>query len=251
MIFAEDQYYHRIKATKDREGFCPITHVKLVACVGKIIAPYWRYPKGFDRGESAPETQWHIDSKLQFPEEFIEVVVDNHRADIQTPHHIVEVQHSSINYKDMLKREEAYGPEMIWLFDMREPFKNKSFSHPNQDGIPDPIERFVNLRWKHPSKAKLMSSRDCWFDFGNTNSPMNDSGEFYYLLAGYEIEDTYYYQYETEGKKVICHFLLMEKFEWVKSIVNGTYHAKVAELKTIMPITKLYNKDDIFKFNIE
>lgn len=79
---------------------CWHTGNEVKACKGSYYQ-YWRYtspaptlPKGYEN-----ETEWHVAWKQSIMDNYCEVVVgDNreHRADIMTPKHVIELNHVQI-----------------------------------------------------------------------------------------------------------------------------------------------------------
>jgi hypothetical protein len=66
---------------------------------------------------SESEGEWHVGWKDFFPENWHEVVINPHRADIYTAGGlVVELQHSPITAEVVAERENFYG-NMIWIFD--------------------------------------------------------------------------------------------------------------------------------------
>ena len=49
-----------------------------------------------------------------FPDDWQEVTIGNHRADVKTPHGVIEFQASSISSAEVQEREAFYG-KMIWV----------------------------------------------------------------------------------------------------------------------------------------
>lgn len=104
------------------------TSYDVKACVGRYLQ-YWVYvnekpvlPKGYE-----PESEWHANWKELVLEDYTEVVCGEkkeHRADILTETHVIEIQKSRIDIRDAEERVRFYRalkPEsrVIWIIDVR------------------------------------------------------------------------------------------------------------------------------------
>lgn len=140
---------------KGQLGFdCWYPEYQVIACKGFYLK-YFKYlndrpilPEGYEN-----ETEWHSVWKKPFNDEFVEVVCgDNneHRADIKTPDHIIEIQRSPISFGAALERSKFYyelnsNNKMIWVVNAYDPWfkRNISFVNEGDDLI---------ILWKYPKK---------------------------------------------------------------------------------------------------
>lgn len=117
---------NRIRATPGRQGCCPSCGAQLQAKCGEIKIWHWAHHGGDCDPWHENETLWHLNWKGLFPEDWQEVVLGPHRADIRTPRMVIELQHSSISVAELREREAFYG-DMIWIFDFRKIAKHFFF----------------------------------------------------------------------------------------------------------------------------
>ena len=106
------------------EGICPSCHTTVIPKCGKVKTWHWSHKKV---GECDPWaeslTEWHLVWQSAVLDNAVEVVMENHRADIVGNNStVVELQHSPIKAEDIAAREIFYG-EMVWLFDATERFR--------------------------------------------------------------------------------------------------------------------------------
>lgn len=97
---------------------CPLCKTDVVPKTGRIKTPHWAH-KSLDTCDrfSDPETAWHRKWKSYFPEDWREVVVGNHRADVLTPKgYAIEFQHSTISLDKIRDRCNAYE-NLVWVVD--------------------------------------------------------------------------------------------------------------------------------------
>ena len=104
-------------------GFCPACGKPLIPRCGSQRVHHWAH-----RSERAcdhwwePETGWHRSWKLQFPEDWQEIVLhaatgERHIADVRTAQGLtIEFQHSHLKPEERTAREDFYG-EMVWVVD--------------------------------------------------------------------------------------------------------------------------------------
>lgn len=120
--------------------------IRVIARKGEF-RQFWRYldpvpefPSGYEQ-----ETEWHVAWKSRISPEYCEVVVgDNreHRADILTLNHAIEIQQSPIDYRVAEERTKFYydltGRRVLWICNIFDAFKDKRFHTiliPESDGI--------------------------------------------------------------------------------------------------------------------
>lgn len=158
MLYGTDFLGQRIKATPKGEAYCPICGGSLVAKCGYINVWHWSHEAAADCDSWAEgESDWPLRWKQQAHPSQCEVVIGGHRADIVgSAGVIIELQHSSISTKEICEREIFYG-NMIWLFDIRECFKNIDFRK---------IEGYHSFRWKWPRKHIAFAEKPVYLDTG-------------------------------------------------------------------------------------
>jgi len=105
------------------EGICPSCHTTVIPKCGKVKTWHWSHKKV---GECDPWaeslTEWHLAWQSAVLDNAVEVVMENHRADIVgNDSAVIELQHSPIKPEEITERENFYG-NMVWLFDATERF---------------------------------------------------------------------------------------------------------------------------------
>jgi competence CoiA-like predicted nuclease len=114
MQFALNQFKQRIKPAPKIAGFCPSCGSSLIPKCGQILCWHWSHKTLDCDPWYEPESEWHRNWKNLFPDDWQEVTIGNHRADVKTPHGVVEFQASSISSTEVQEREDFYG-KMIWV----------------------------------------------------------------------------------------------------------------------------------------
>ena len=114
MQFALNQFKQRIKPAPKTVGFCPSCGSSLIPKCGQILCWHWSHKTLDCDPWYEPESEWHRNWKSLFPDDWQEVTIGNHRADVKTPHGVVEFQASSISSTEVQERENFYG-KMIWV----------------------------------------------------------------------------------------------------------------------------------------
>jgi competence CoiA-like predicted nuclease len=114
MQFALNQFKQRIKPAPKSIGFCPSCGSSLIPKCGQILCWHWSHKTLDCDPWYEPESEWHRNWKNLFPDDWQEVTIGNHRADVKTPRGVVEFQASSISSTEVQEREDFYG-RMIWV----------------------------------------------------------------------------------------------------------------------------------------
>jgi hypothetical protein len=147
--------------------------------------------------------------KARFPEDYQEVVVGPHRADVKGPAAVLEVQRSQIAPEMIREREEFYG-EMLWMLkgdDFVERFSTRYLGN----GI-------YRWEWKSPRQRWASAERRLLIDFGEIfeitkidgrQTPWTGSGRF---ISGSEL----YQAVCGQGAELVKH-------EWY--LLNAAQHA--------------------------
>jgi competence protein CoiA len=157
-MYAKDR--RRPERTGDRSA-CPGCGAEVQAKCGEIVTHHWAHRSGVDCDAWAEgESDWHAGWKEAFPEEWREVTVGPHRADVRTPAGlVVEVQRSQISTLEIAARQEFYG-RMAWLLDASE----WSVSWPS-DAEPDEFGPSA-FRFEHRPQRFISFTAPVFLDFG-------------------------------------------------------------------------------------
>jgi len=109
-----------VEAERGVQAVCPGCRSPVIAKCGDLVVHHWAHEVGDDCDRwSEPESPWHRRWKSYAAPERREVVIGDHRADIQRSNGVVvELQHSSISAAEIAERE-AHYKRMVWLFDAR------------------------------------------------------------------------------------------------------------------------------------
>lgn len=109
------------KAEPNLKGTCRHCRGAVHSKCGEINIWHWAHIS-IENCDSwhEPETQWHLDWKDRFGEEFSEISIiqgdERHIADVKTKNGIViEFQNSAITPDTIKERELFYGGKMIWV----------------------------------------------------------------------------------------------------------------------------------------
>ena len=114
MQFAVDADGERVLPSPKAKAMCPGCGAPVIAKCGEIVMWHWSHLTKDCDPWYEPESVWHRQWKERFPESWREAVIGSHRADIKTPHGVVEFQASSISSTEVQERENFYG-KMIWV----------------------------------------------------------------------------------------------------------------------------------------
>ena len=173
----------RIKPTPDTKAACPICKSELISKCGSIKKWHWSHKNLQDCDDwSEGETDWHIDWKNEFKDDWQEVAIKNHRADIYNPHKmlVIELQNSTISADEIIEREQFYG-NMIWVINGDTLGKNIILNYNKDKGI-------ITFRWKFPPKSWWAADKPIYVDFTDCNEKLVDE------LNSYLIDGKKYYE---------------------------------------------------------
>lgn len=138
MLFAIDGKEHRIYIENTEKGgsyYCPLCRQPVMRRMGeKRIHHFAHYPVKSSSsyipctdGWHYDKSEWHICWQKRFPQECIEVIVENgakrHIADVLINGTVIEFQHSLISLAEFNDRNEFYkqcGYKVVWVFDLIE-----------------------------------------------------------------------------------------------------------------------------------
>jgi hypothetical protein len=201
MLWANNPDGIRIQAWPNARATCPVCQTTMIAKCGDIVIHHWAHESTRDCDPWwEPETEWHRSWKLEFPNDWQEVVVGNHRADVKTTAgRVIEFQRSSISSAEITEREQFYG-DMCWIlhgedfeewFDVRESSryaKRRCLQCGMKQGWPmresvaytegrccawcggdleqlQVLERpYWTFRWKHPRKSWMTARKPIGID---------------------------------------------------------------------------------------
>lgn len=153
------------RAQPGERGLCPSCLEPVIAKCGTILIWHWAHLA--DRACSdawSEESSWHLAWKQWALEQSwrVEVPMERdgvrHRADIVTPAGwVIELQHSSIDARQVAERERFYGSGLVWVWDMTE--REGRFNFHDRDG-------WTGFRWKRPAWSLCAVRRPLFLDFG-------------------------------------------------------------------------------------
>jgi hypothetical protein len=134
----------------------------VLAKCGELVGWHWAHERAADCDPWAePDTRWHAWWQLQVPPECREVPMGPHRADIVTPRgSVVELQSSALPESEVAEREAFYGPDMVWLFDVRSSYELDLRKNKNNDS------RYRTFRWKRARKSVALPRLPVFLDIG-------------------------------------------------------------------------------------
>ena len=136
-------------------GFdCWYRDYQVKACKGHYMQ-YWKYidqkpvlPEGYEN-----ETEWHECWKSTLKDEFCEVICgenNEHRADILTDNHAIEIQYSSISYEAARERTDFYHNlkerRTIWIVNVYKAWRNKRIL------TSKPVNGQFLIKWNYSKK---------------------------------------------------------------------------------------------------
>lgn len=186
MLWANTQT-GKATASPGASGTCPSCGASLVPKCGSIVSWHWAHKSCDCDKWSEPESEWHINWKMQFPPDWHELVKGPHRADIGTERGFIEIQRSSISAGEIREREEFYK-RMIWVvwagdWCLEEYLfwhyrKFSPFTKRHIYGTPEPWERHAweqarlmqlkkpHYQWSPPRKTWFAAQKPIFLDFG-------------------------------------------------------------------------------------
>ena len=168
----------RSDARPGLRGVCPKCDDPLTARCGEVYRWHWAHPKGSDCDYSSEESEWHLNWKDKFPDDWQEVLhkaEDGERriADVKTDQDwVLEFQHSRID-SDVREGREAFYENLIWIVDgAKRKRDKKQFFKALQEG--KLVVKELNL-WRVPITDECALLRDwsdsrvpVFFDFGGS-----------------------------------------------------------------------------------
>lgn len=207
----------KVEAQKGLIGICPGCRQPVIAKCGEHKIHHWAHKsqKECDNWWE-PETEWHRTWKDNFPKDWQEIFLpdpqtgENHIADVRTPHGlVVEFQHSHIDPKERLSREQFYR-NMIWVV-------NGNYRKRDSTRFSKGIIQGRSFRWKNfllildPSKCFpkpwTESARPVFYDFAIPSSNVHSITNYLACLLPVRLGDAGLY----------CRFLKQDFIKMVKS----------------------------------
>ena len=161
-MFWASKHDQRVRAEPGLKAICPCCGNEVLAKCGKVNVWHWAHKSNDCDPWHEPESEWHLMWKDKFPSSWQEVVQGMHRADVQTPHRVLEFQSSHLSVDDIAAREAHYG-NMTWILNATQWAQNFWWrEHKPRHGKRD----YVSFRWKHPRKTWWNAERQVTIDCG-------------------------------------------------------------------------------------
>lgn len=143
------------EAIQGEKYTCPGCNSELIQKRGNVNIHHFAHIAGGDCDTWSEMTEWHLAWQNQFEEQYREVALDEHRADIKVDDYIIEFQHSPISSEELNERINYYTSygKLIFLFDLRgkEIFSNRY--------------RRNTFIWKYPSRTIIPPNNKNYFVF--------------------------------------------------------------------------------------
>lgn len=128
---------------KQGRGTCPTCGGAVIAKCGSIKAHHWAHESVDDCDPWSEHVgPWHLSWQDPVQDEFVEVTIAPHRADIRnSAGTVIELQHSSLSPEDIARREAFYG-DMVWVFEATQRFA----AMPSGDRVFFSLERTEHIK---------------------------------------------------------------------------------------------------------
>lgn len=179
----------RSRALPGWRGSCPHCGDEVIAKCGSTKIWHWAHRQRDCDNWSEGESEWHRSWKKLFPENWQEVTIGEHRADVLTPFGVIELQNSPISAETIREREAFYG-RMIWVvnaerwdLELHHEWRIRKLSRPDPILYPHlwghykheqarvvsehECDRNQALRWRWPSKSWLAARKQIYLDCGD------------------------------------------------------------------------------------
>lgn len=137
MLYAKNNG-NKILPEKHLKGHCPDCGDSVIAKCGEVNQWHWAHVVNAECKNNKPETIWHKEWKLNFPQECVEEKIKNHRADVFINGVAIEFQASTIARPDIVSRNEVFK-NVFWVLNAQD--KNIFF------GEIAPKTLFYYCRW--------------------------------------------------------------------------------------------------------
>lgn len=141
------------EAIQEEQYICPTCSSGLIQKRGSINIHHFAHKAGGDCDTWSEMTEWHLGWQNLFEEQYREITLGAHRADIKVDDYIIEFQHSPISEEELRERIDFYTGygKLIFLFDLR--YKD-IYNYRNN--------RFM---WKYPSRTIIPPNNKNYFVF--------------------------------------------------------------------------------------
>ena len=155
---------NRVLATPKAKSECPICVTSLIAKCGKIKIWHWAHQNLLECDHWwEPISQWHLDWQNLVEPQYREVVIGNHRADIQLSNRqVIELQKSTMTEEEVNERELFYE-DMIWIFEGSKFLERFKMYHK----ISKVGNEYVKFYWKRPRNYIGVATKRIYIDFGD------------------------------------------------------------------------------------
>lgn len=234
----------RILATPNIVGVtCPYCDEEVIPKCGRIKIWHWAHKtKENCDNWSEGETEWHLNWKSQFPEDWREVIIieDNikHIADIKTNRgKVIELQNSPLSLGDLEKRELFYK-DMVWVLNSGTLGKNLELTR-NPKG-------FYSFQWKWFPKGWAKSKKQLFVDLEPKAQVLLERYKAFCKenpgngVVEHRVRSTYTYDYYYEGEPQTgygsdysTYYTSIEDEKKNKLKEYEMYHNKVLEIRRI------------------
>lgn len=181
MLYARTEEDPKVLASPGLKGACPECGARVIPKCGDIVTWHWAHIADTSCDNWGEETPWHSGWKMEFPKEMVESVIEKHgkthRADVLCrTGTVIEFQHSHLSPEDISKREDFYGFDLVWVFNM-EGIIGEKISVPSPDGGTTEYPRFevdisgdrFKFLWRMPRKSYKYAKRRMFWDLGRDN----------------------------------------------------------------------------------
>lgn len=155
----------RVPITPGAHALCPLCGGEVISKCGAVKLWHWAHASNHECDSwYKPESLWHREMKGLFPEDFQEVVLPPHRADVATARMIVEFQNSPISEEEAVERTSFYRgcrKFVRWVVNGRNFEKDVSFSYlPSEDTG----SYYAHFDWRNP--------KPCWAAVSKLRTPV-------------------------------------------------------------------------------
>ena len=184
---------NRNKPTPKAVSKCPACKLPIKAKCGKIKVWHWAHDslEGCDANWN-PISQWHLDWQALVPEEYTEIIIGHHIADIKLPTgKVIEIQNSNLPVEVVEEREAFYG-NMIWIFNGEDFIDNFNTEEKYDD---DGNVIYTSFRFKRARQYIVRCTKPVYIDFGllvfqvkklqSKQYWSNDYGKHYTVYSGW------------------------------------------------------------------
>lgn len=148
-------YDKKVTAKPKLKASCPICKEEVKARCGEVNQWHWAHTIDSNcEFNKESETEWHRSWKENFADEYQEIFMEKHIADININGFVVEFQNSTISKKDISERESFYD-NMIWVINGLNFCKNLVLWKG---------KRLCFFKWKWASKAWMNCKKPLFVD---------------------------------------------------------------------------------------